>query len=60
MFNLISLVVSFIEFSSLKLLIIVSMFMSKENRGIHDLIAGTKVIDLKAKDENVFDGEIVK
>ena len=43
-----------------QLLIIVSMFMSKENRGIHDLIAGTKVIDLKAKDENVFDGEIVK
>ena len=41
-----------------QLLIIVSMFMSKENRGIHDLIAGTKVIDLKAC--NVIDGEIVK
>ena len=41
-----------------QLLIIVSMFMSKENRGIHDLIAGTKVVDLKAC--NVIDGEIVK
>lgn len=41
-----------------QLLIIVSMFMSRENRGIHDLIAGTKVVDLKA--ENVIDGEIVK
>lgn len=50
-----------------QLLIIISMFMSKENRGIHDLIAGTQVIDLKAVDEfengskkKVIDGEIVK
>ena len=48
-------------------LIIVSIFISKEGRGIHDLIAGTQVIDLKAVDEfengsnkKVIDGEIVK
>ena len=49
-----------------QLLIIVSMLMSKENRGIHDYIAGTKIIDLKAGDElsnnkkKVIDGEIIK
>lgn len=50
-----------------QLLIIISIFVSKEGRGIHDLIAGTKVIDLKAKDEfksgirkKVVEGEIIK
>lgn len=50
-----------------QLLIIVSILMSKEGRGIHDFIAGTKVIDLKEIDEftkgskkKVIDGEIVK
>lgn len=50
-----------------QLLIIVSMFMSREGRGIHDIIAGTQVIDLKQIDEfengsnkKVIDGEIIK
>ena len=49
-----------------QLLIIVSILMSKEGRGIHDYIAGTKVIDLKEVDEfskgskKVIEGEIIK
>ena len=50
-----------------QLLIIVSILMSKEGRGIHDFIAGTKVIDLKETDEfskgtkkKVIEGEIIK
>lgn len=49
-----------------QLLIIVSMLISKEGRGIHDYIAGTKVIDLKEEDEftkgtrKVIEGEIIK
>lgn len=48
-----------------QLLIIVSLLISREGRGIHDLIAGTKVIDLKEKDvfknnKKVIEGEIIK
>ena len=49
-----------------QLLVIVSIFISKEGRGIHDYIAGTKVIDLKEVDEftkgskKVIEGEIIK
>ena len=50
-----------------QLLIILSRLMSKEGRGIHDFIAGTKVIDLKETDEfskgtkkKVIEGEIIK
>lgn len=41
-----------------QILIVVSLLMSKEGRGIHDYIAGTKVIDLKNND--IIEGEIVK
>ena len=50
-----------------QLVIIVSMIMSANGRGIHDLIAGTEVKDLKEKDEfeenknkKIIDGEIIK
>lgn len=50
-----------------QLLIIVSIMISREGKGIHDYIAGTKVIDLKAPDEftnaskkKVIEGEIIK
>lgn len=41
-----------------QILIVVSLLMSKEGRGIHDYIAGTKVIDLKNND--IIEGEIVR
>lgn len=53
--------------SILQLLIVVSMLISKEGRGIHDFVAGSKVVDLKAVDEfeagtkkKVIEGEIIK
>jgi len=41
-----------------QIIIVLSLLISKEGRGIHDYIAGTKVIDLKNKD--IIEGEIVK
>ena len=41
-----------------QILIVISLLISKEGRGIHDYIAGTKVIDLK--NNNVIEGEIIK
>ena len=53
--------------SIFQLLIIVSILLSREGRGIHDLLAGTKVIDLKEVDEftrgtkkKVIEGEMLK
>lgn len=53
--------------SIFQLLIIVSVLLSREGRGIHDLLAGTKVIDLKEVDEftrgtkkKVIEGEMLK
>lgn len=49
-----------------QLLILVSMLINVEGRGIHDLLAGTKVIDLNEVDEfeagtkKVVEGEIIK
>ena len=48
------------------IIIVVSIFFSKEGRGLHDLIAGTKVEDLKINNEfkkgtkKVVEGEIIK
>ena len=51
--------------SIIQLIILLSIFISKERRGLHDYIAGTKVIDLNTLDEfangkKVIEGEVVK
>lgn len=51
-----------------QLLIMVTMFMSPENRGVQDYVAGTKVVDLTdqdefstlTKDKKIIDGEAVE
>lgn len=46
-----------------QILLIISILMSKEGRGIHDLISGTRVIDLKEENEfqsGVIEGEVIK
>lgn len=52
-----------------QIMILITIVMSNENRGVHDYIAGTKVIDLKdnviekeeeKKKKKVIDGEIIE
>lgn len=50
-----------------EILILLSMLISRDGRGIHDYIAGSKVIDLKEVDEfemgtkkKIIEGEIIK
>lgn len=51
--------------SIVQVIILVSIFMSKDRRGLHDYIANTKVLDLNAVDEfengkKIVEGDVIK